>query len=171
MGVLPATGVCGDQTGEPARMGFMTESVHELGSGERPRPLNIHVRNQMRRMPRAGSAIERAVRSELHRRGLRFRVNLRGMPGTPDIAFTRARIAVFIDGCFWHACPVHGGIPKNNGDWWEAKLLRNQERDREKDAALEIMGWLPLHYWEHDDPEEIADEVEWVWRDLIFRRR
>ncbi|RSZ65433.1 very short patch repair endonuclease [Corynebacterium hylobatis] len=134
--------------------------------GDRPAPLNIHVRNQMRNMPRAGSLIERAVRSELHRRGLRFRVNFRGVPGTPDIAFTRAKIAVFIDGCFWHACPLHGTMPFNNREWWKAKLLRNQERDREKDAALEALGWLPLHYWEHDDPEEIADEIEWVWRDI-----
>lgn len=146
--------------------GGMTESVPAPKLGYRPAPLNIHVRNQMRKMPRAGSTIERAVRSELHRRGLRFRVNFRGAPGTPDIAFTRARIAVFIDGCFWHACPIHGTTPVNNREWWKAKLIRNQERDREKDAALEALGWLPLHYWEHDDPEEIADEIEWVWRDI-----
>ncbi|AJE32880.1 DNA mismatch endonuclease Vsr [Corynebacterium humireducens NBRC 106098 = DSM 45392] len=149
----------------------MNDPSPEPTVGERPKPLNLLVRDQMRRMPRAGSAIERAVRSELHRRGLRFRVNYRGLPGTPDIAFTRARIAVFIDGCFWHACPVHGTWPVNNRDWWRAKLLRNQQRDREKDAALEEMGWLPLHYWEHDDPEEIADEIEWVWRDLTRRSR
>lgn len=93
-------------------------------------------------------------------------MNLKGLPGTPDIAFTRAKIAVFLDGCFWHACPVHGTMPFNNREWWKAILLRNQERDREKDAALQALDWLPLHYWEHDDPEEIADEIEWVWRDL-----
>ena len=146
--------------------GGMTEPVPAPKPGDRPAPLNIHVRNQMRKMPRAGSMIERAVRSELHRRGLRFRVNFRGVPGTPDIAFTRARIAVFIDGCFWHACPIHGTMPKNNQAWWEEKLRRNQERDREKDSALEAIGWWPLHYWEHDDLEEIADEIEAVWRDL-----
>lgn len=149
----------------------MNDPSPEPTVGERPKPLNLLVRDQMRRMSRAGSTIERAVRSELHRRGLRFRVNYRGLPGTPDIAFTRARIAVFIDGCFWHACPVHGTWPVNNREWWRAKLLRNQQRDREKDAALEEMGWLPLHYWEHDDPEEIADEIEWVWRDLTRRSR
>lgn len=145
----------------------MTDPAPGSEAGGRPAPLNIHVRNQMRRMPRAGSTVEKAVRSVLHRRGLRFRVNYRGLPGTPDIAFTRARIAVFIDGCFWHACPIHGTLPKNNRDWWEAKLRRNRERDLEKDAALEAMGWLVLHYWEHDDPDEIADEIEWVWRQAV----
>lgn len=149
----------------------MTDPKTGLKGGVQPKPLNAHVRAQMRKMPRAGSHIEKAVRSELHRRGLRFRVNYRGLPGTPDIAFTRARIAVFIDGCFWHACPVHGTWPVNNSVWWRTKLLRNQERDREKDAALESLGWLPLHYWEHDDPDEIADEIEWVWRDLAQMRR
>lgn len=144
----------------------MVDPAPDSHPGERPVPLNIHVRDQMRRMPRAGSTVEKAVRSELHRRGLRFRVNYRGLPGTPDIAFTRVKIAVFIDGCFWHACPIHGTMPKNNRAWWEAKLWRNRDRDLEKDAALEAMGWLVLHYWEHDEPEEIADEVEWVWRDI-----
>lgn len=144
----------------------MVDPAPKLTPGGGPTPLNIHVRDQMRRMPRAGSVVEKAVRSELHRRGLRFRVNYKGLPGTPDIVFTRAKIAVFIDGCFWHACPIHGTMPKNNRAWWQTKLRRNQERDVEKDAALEAMGWLVLHYWEHDEPEEVADEVEWVWRDL-----
>lgn len=138
----------------------------QLGATKHPVPLNSQVREQMRRMPSAGSVVEKSVRSELHRRGLRFRVNYRVLPGTPDIAFTRARIAVFVDGCFWHACPIHGTLPKNNREWWKEKLRKNQERDREKDAALEGMGWLTLHYWAHDDIEEIADEIEWVWRDL-----
>lgn len=102
------------------------------------------------------------LRRDLHRRGLRFRVNYPGLPGRPDIVLTRAKIAVFVDGCFWHACPVHGSLPKNNRGWWESKLARNVERDREKDRALEELGWTPLHYWEHDDVDEVADEIEWL---------
>ena len=102
------------------------------------------------------------LRRELHRRGLRFRVNYPGLPGRPDIVLTRAKIAVFVDGCFWHACPVHGSLPKNNRGWWESKLARNVERDREKDRALEELGWTPRHYWEHDDVDEVADEIEWL---------
>lgn len=125
-------------------------------------PLNDHVRNEMRKMPRRDTKPELALRKELYRRGMRYRVNYRDLPGRPDIALTRAKIAVFVDGCFWHACPVHGSLPKNNRDWWRAKLDRNRERDREKDAALVDLGWIPLHYWEHDDIEEVADEIEWV---------
>lgn len=100
---------------------------------------------------------------------MRFRVNYKQVPGSPDIAFTKAKVAVFVDGCFWHSCPVHGSVPKNNREWWEAKLKRNTTRDRKADQELEAMGWIPLRYWEHDDPEEIADEVEWVWRQRCNR--
>ena len=89
-------------------------------------------------------------------------MNYPGLPGRPDIVLTRAKIAVFVDGCFWHACPVHGSLPKNNRGWWESKLARNVERDREKDRALEELGWTPRHYWEHDDVDEVADEIEWL---------
>src|SRR5262245_26407929 len=110
------------------------------------------VSEQMKRMPRADSRPELELRREVHRRRMRFAVNRRDLPGTPDIVFTRARIAVFVDGCFWHMCPEHRSIPTNNRDWWLAKLEANVERDRRKDEALKELGWLPLHFWEHDDP-------------------
>lgn len=148
--------------GENESVSTADEAVPEYG----PRPLNSHVRNQMRAMPRSGSKIEIEVRRELHRRGLRFRVNLRGLPGTPDIALTRVKVAVFIDGCFWHGCPIHGTVPKNNRDWWLNKLSRNHQRDLEKDRELRDMGWWVLHYWEHDDVDDIVDEIEWLWREV-----
>jgi DNA mismatch endonuclease (patch repair protein) len=104
------------------------------------------------------------LRRELHRRGLRFRVNHTGLPGRPDVAFTRIRLAVFVDGCFWHMCPEHAVMPKNNAAWWREKLLRNVARDREKDAALTDMGWRVLHVWEHEDPIAVADGIERYWR-------
>jgi DNA mismatch endonuclease (patch repair protein) len=103
------------------------------------------------------------IRRQLHSRGLRFRINHRGLPGRPDIAFTAARIAVFVDGCFWHSCPDHGILPKNNRDWWQEKLARNVQRDREKDTQLEKMGWTVLHVWEHEPPAAAADTIERLW--------
>jgi DNA mismatch endonuclease (patch repair protein) len=104
------------------------------------------------------------LRRELHRRGMRFLVHPKDLPGRPDIVFTRARLAVFVDGCFWHMCEEHGTLPKNNHGWWLAKLRRNVERDSEKDEALRVAGWTPVHLWEHTDPSEAADTVERLWR-------
>ncbi len=133
-------------------------------SDARPSPSSEQVSQQMKRMPRKNSGPEVRLRRELHSRGLRFRVNLRGLPGTPDIAFTRAKIAVFVDGCFWHRCPRHGVLPKANRDWWREKLDRNVERDKRKDGELENLGWLSIHVWEHDDPTTVADAIEQAWR-------
>jgi DNA mismatch endonuclease, patch repair protein len=129
-----------------------------------PIPLNELVSAQMRRMPRKNTGPEMALRRELHRRGLRFRVELKDVPGSPDIAFTRARIGVFVDGCFWHACPQHGGVPKNNRLWWEHKFAGNRERDERKDKALRGIRWVPVHVWEHEDVVRAADRIEKLWR-------
>lgn len=105
---------------------------------------------------------ERLLRSALHRRGLRFRVHRRPEPGlrsTVDIAFGPARTLVFVDGCFWHRCPVHSTLPKANRDWWASKLDGNVERDRRIDAELRALGWTVLRVWEHEPPEEAADRI------------
>ena len=114
-------------------------------------------------MPRKDSVPEVRLRRELHSRGLRFRVNLRGLPGTPDIAFTRAKIAVFVDGCFWHRCPRHGVLPKANRDWWREKLDRNVSRDRLKDEELVSLGWTVVHFWEHEDEVGVAVRIRDLW--------
>lgn len=132
-----------------------------------PAPLNEAVSKQMRAMPRRDTGVEIALRRELHRLGLRFRVNHRGLPGSPDIAFTKARIAVFVDGCFWHRCPIHGTAPKNNASWWAAKLDGNVERDRRKDKDLEELGWIPIHVWEHEDPVAVAAEIHRKWTERV----
>lgn len=102
---------------------------------------------------------EIALRSELHRRGLRFRkdhpIRVQGRrPIRPDVVFTRARVAVFVDGSFWHGCPEHQVVPKSNPDYWIPKLRRNVERDREVDAVLEDDGWTVLRAWEHEDRQQ-----------------
>ncbi len=82
----------------------------------------------------------------------------------PDVAFTRARLAVFVDGCFWHACPVHGNQPRTNTDYWRPKLARNVARDRAVDSALQVAGWRVLRAWEHESTASVADRVEAILR-------
>lgn len=104
---------------------------------------------------------EIAVRRLLHAAGLRYRVDFAPLGGRrrADIVFTRKRIAVFIDGCFWHGCPEHLTLPKHNSEYWLPKLQRNIERDRETDAALEAAGWMVLRFWEHEAPTTVARRV------------
>jgi DNA mismatch endonuclease (patch repair protein) len=136
------------------------------GSKERsPAALNQLVSRQMSAMPTRDTRTELALRSELHRLGLRFRVQDRSLPGRPDVVLTRARIAVFVDGCFWHKCPSHGTAPKNNAKWWLAKLDENVARDRRNDRKLRAMGWIPFHVWEHEDPATSATAIKTLWRE------
>jgi DNA mismatch endonuclease, patch repair protein len=106
---------------------------------------------------------EIAVRKLLHARGLRFRVDypIRTSERTirVDIAFPRAKLAVFIDGCFWHGCPEHGTMPKRNRDYWEPKILRNQERDQHQARSIHEAGWAVLRFWTHQKPDEICDQI------------
>ena len=134
-----------------------------MGRQNERKPLSAAVSAQMQRMPRVSTGPEMLIRRELHWRGLRFRVNHPRLPGRPDVAFTGARIAVFVDGCFWHACPEHGVLPKNNRDWWRTKLDRNVARDREKDVRLEEIGWMVVHVWEHEDPVKAANSIQQLW--------
>jgi DNA mismatch endonuclease (patch repair protein) len=131
-----------------------------------PVPLNAMVSAQMQRMPRERTKPEMRLRRELHRRGMRFRANYRELPGRPDIALTKVRLAVFVDGCFWHMCPQHCTMPKNNADWWRSKLLRNVERDNEKDTLLISRGWRVLHIWEHEDTNAAAERIQVLWSSL-----
>jgi DNA mismatch endonuclease (patch repair protein) len=104
------------------------------------------------------------VRAALHARGLRFRKNYsikpdQGRSIRPDVVLTRARIAIFVDGCFWHRCPEHGNEPRVNLGYWRPKLDRNVERDRQTDARLEAAGWAVCRVWEHEDPASAADRI------------
>lgn len=108
---------------------------------------------------------ELAVRREVHSMGLRYRVDARPLPGLnrrADIVFTRARVAVFIDGCYWHGCPEHGTQPTTNAEYWSSKIGRNVARDRETDAILTDSGWLSVRVWEHEKPEVSAQMVAQV---------
>jgi DNA mismatch endonuclease, patch repair protein len=112
---------------------------------------------------------ELELRSLLHRRGLRFRVHalLPGLRRRSDIVFTRARVVVFVDGCFWHGCPEHGTWPKENADWWRGKIEANKRRDRDTDARLTAAGWTVIRVWEHEDPTQAADQIVEIVRRAI----
>ncbi|MFD1812357.1 very short patch repair endonuclease [Rhodococcus gannanensis] len=121
---------------------------------------DANTRRAMQANRRTDTLPEIALRSALHRRGLRFRKDLRlpeiaGCP-RPDIAFTRSKVAVFVDGCFWHSCPRHGRRPATNTDYWSPKLAGNVARDRSNDAALRHEGWTVVRVWEH---ENVGDAV------------
>jgi DNA mismatch endonuclease (patch repair protein) len=104
---------------------------------------------------------ELLVRRRLHALGLRYRVAYRpdGRRFSIDIAFTRWRVAVFSDGCFWHGCRTHGTLPKSNSAWWRAKLQANIERDERVSADLTAAGWRVVRAWEHEDPERTVRRV------------
>jgi DNA mismatch endonuclease, patch repair protein len=116
----------------------------------------------MQDQPRRDTGCELRLRSELHRRGLRYRVDARPIPDwrrRADLVFAGARIAVFVDGCFWHGCLAHGSVPKANSAWWESKLERTRDRDRDTDQRLCDAGWTVVRIWEHEDPVAAADRV------------
>ena len=106
---------------------------------------------------------ELAIRRELHRRGLRYRVNV-SVPGMPrrtiDVAWKGRRVAVFIDGCYWHGCREHSSAPKVNSDYWGPKTENNRRRDRETGQFLQERGWVVLRLWEHESVKEVADAIE-----------
>ena len=117
----------------------------------------------MMRQRRSGTGPELAIRKRLHELGFRYRVNVTPAGGPPrrraDIVFTRQRVAVFVDGCFWHSCPIHGTLPANNSEWWRAKLEANAKRDRDTNTQLEASGWAVVRVWEHERPEDAVRRV------------
>nr|CTQ89717.1 Very-short-patch mismatch repair endonuclease (G-T specific) [Kibdelosporangium sp. MJ126-NF4] len=111
---------------------------------------------------------ELALRALLHQRGLRYRVStrpLRESRRTADIVFTRVRVAVFVDGCFWHGCPEHHRPSSTNSTFWRDKVEGNRRRDAETTTMLQDEGWAVIRAWEHEDPAVTADLVESVVRD------
>lgn len=117
---------------------------------------------RMSRVRKRDTAPEIALRRELFGAGARYRVD-HPLPGLSrrraDLAFLKARVAVFVDGCFWHSCPVHGTRPRVNGTWWHEKLARNVARDRDTDHHLRSLGWRVVRIWEHEDPAAAATRI------------
>lgn len=121
------------------------------------------VSRQMSNLGQRDTAPEVAIRSELHRRGIRFRVHAKPEPDLrtkADIVFRPKKVCVYIDGCFWHSCPEHGTMPVSNRDFWVKKLGRNSERDLENTRLLTERGWTVIRCWEHEDPISASDRIE-----------
>jgi DNA mismatch endonuclease (patch repair protein) len=125
-------------------------------------PSSADVSRRMQRQASRDTGPEVAVRSALHRLGLRYRVHARPISGIrrdADVVFRRVRVAVFVDGCFWHGCPDHASWPKANSSWWRDKIEKNRARDRDTDARLAEAGWLAIRVWEHEPSEEAAERI------------
>jgi DNA mismatch endonuclease (patch repair protein) len=135
-------------------------------------PSSPGVSERMARVRRRDTAPELELRSELHRRGLRYRIDRRPLAGVAsraDLVFGPARVAVYVDGCFWHSCPEHGTMPRSNEAFWQAKLARNQERDAAVNEALAAAGWTVVRIWEHEEIDAAADRVEAAVRESLGR--
>jgi DNA mismatch endonuclease, patch repair protein len=134
-------------------------------------PPSEDVRRRMRNTPQRDTPPELKLRSCLHRLGLRFRINRRAEPDISsivDVVFPTARVAVFVDGCFWHGCPIHGTWPKKNASFWRRKILSNVRRDLRITDLLRSKGWSVLRIWEHCEPNLAAKKV---LRAVIRRRQ
>lgn len=128
------------------------------------------IRARMSSQKSRNTRVEVELRRALHAAGLRYRVHRRPLPTIrreADIVFGPARVAVFVDGCFWHGCPEHATWPKNNSGFWQQKIERNRERDRDTNLKLLEAGWLAIRVWEHEQVDSAAHRVQ---RTVIARR-
>lgn len=142
----------------------MTEA-NDVAPGRRANPSSPEASRRMHSVWQNGTGIEIALRRVLHARGLRYRVQLPILAThrrVADIAFPGRRVAVFVDGCFWHGCQEHETWPKQNAEFWRNKILSNQARDSDTCTRLRACGWHVLRVWAHEGPEEAADRIERV---------
>lgn len=125
-------------------------------------PSSPETSRRMAKVLQQGTDAEIALRSELYRRGLRYRVGyevLKKPRRVADVAFPGLKIAVFVDGCFWHGCPEHATWPKRNAEFWRQKIETNRLRDADTNSRLRKIGWTVLRFWEHESPIEASDRV------------
>lgn len=140
-----------------------------MGDRDTPKASSPAVAKRMRVTRQENTNIEVAIRKQLFRAGLRYRLHpiIDGTRTRPDIAFIREKVAVFVDSCFWHWCPHHGTLPKVNAGWWGAKLQQNVERDRRHSRELRRKGWQVMRVWEHEDVSKAVRRISGV----VLRRR
>jgi DNA mismatch endonuclease (patch repair protein) len=160
-----AVSALNDPRHDPRSKTAQPRSSPDPSTLQRPSASSDHIRRRMEQQRRRDTGPELALRKAVWRLGLRYRVDISPIPGRrrADLVFTRAKVAVYVDGCFWHMCPAHSSIPKANRDWWIAKLNANFARDRAADACLREAGWTVVRIWEHEDAEfarlRIAESV------------
>ncbi|BBX48048.1 very short patch repair endonuclease [Mycobacterium cookii] len=129
---------------------------------EKPEPLDDSIRRRMQSQLRRDTELELRTRKALHRMGYRYRVDYRpekSLRCRGDLVFTKRKVIVFVDGCFWHGCPLHATSPKNNADWWREKLDANVKRDARNSVALSDLGWTVVRIWEHETVDEAVAQV------------
>ena len=127
-----------------------------------PPPSSEAARNRMKAVRQTGTAAELALRKALDAYGLSYEVDVPPLPDLrrrADILFRREKVAIFVDGCFWHGCPLHGTQAKANAQFWAEKIEQNKERDHDTNRRLEAAGWTVIRIWEHEDPLEAAKKV------------
>lgn len=159
------------EVARPLHTGFILVPV-STEDGAIPRPPTEQTRRRMQRQAVKDTGPEQAIRRELHARGLRYRIHAQPVPGlrrSADLVFARAKVAVFVDGCFWHRCPRHRTSPTSNGEWWAAKLAANEARDHDTNERLNAAGWTVVRVWEHVDPKDAADRIVEAVRGAIPR--
>lgn len=134
----------------------------------RPQPRDVGVRSRMQATPRRDTSTELVLRTALHALGLRYRVDwpLPGSRRRADLAFPRQKVAVFVDGCFWHGCPRHMTWPQNNAEWWREKIEANRARDRNTNRRLRRLGWSVVRVWEHEPVAQAVIRVSKAVRPL-----
>jgi DNA mismatch endonuclease (patch repair protein) len=128
-----------------------------------PAPSSATASQRLKQVRQRDTDCELAVRKVLHRRGFRYFVDRRAEPDIKvraDMLFPRTKLAIFIDGCFWHGCPEHRTLPRSNTDWWTNKFSQNRARDEQGTAALTNRGWTVLRFWAHEDPELVVDLIK-----------
>jgi DNA mismatch endonuclease (patch repair protein) len=121
----------------------------------------------MKSVRQRNTSAEFVLRRELHARGLRYRIHVPVLAKprrVADVTFIRLRVAVFVDGCFWHGCPEHGTWPRQNAEFWRAKILANQERDRDTNERLRAQGWTVVRVWAHESSCKAASRVARIVR-------
>lgn len=126
------------------------------------KPSSPEASKRLAKVRQAGTSAEMRLRRVLHSRGLRYRVGvtlIRRPRRVVDIVFRPKKVAVFVDGCFWHGCPEHGTSSKSNADFWREKIETNKRRDADTDRRLLEAGWTVIRVWEHEDPELAADQI------------
>jgi DNA mismatch endonuclease, patch repair protein len=144
--------------------------IESATMSDRPPASSEDVRRRMRSTRRRDTPAEVALRRELYARGLRYRVDRPlggGLRRRGDVVFVGARTAVFVDGCFWHGCPLHGSWPRTNAKWWRDKIRANIARDRDTNQKLDAAGWLVIRVWEHEDVQTAALRIS----EAVARRR
>jgi len=127
-------------------------------------------RSRMQRVRQKNTSAESALRRELHAHGIRYRVQVRVLikpRRVADVAFSGLRVAVFVDGCFWHGCPAHATWPKQNADFWRTKIEANMARDNDTDERLRAEGWKIIRVWAHEEPKVAAGRIAHI----LERRR